>query len=141
MDAVLRWLSVGAIADAIARASGWSPVGHRITLSGAEGPEAALLEGCSARVTGIFSGEMTAELVSGHERRAEGLFRLKLTPRHVGWTPFSLMLTGIAVVVQDTAADEKSGAIGIATARLVRGTAIERYRRALKGGMSQNAPN
>jgi hypothetical protein len=77
-------------------------------------------------VTGIVGGEMTAELLPGHERRAEGLSRLKLTPRHTGWTPFSLMLAGVAVVVQDASPNAKSGAVGIAMARLARDAAVER---------------
>ena len=126
MDGILRWFSAGAIADVIARASAWSPVGRRIMLTGAEGPEAVSLEGRSARVTEILGGAMIAELLSGNERRAEGLSRVKLTPRHTGWTPFSLMLTGIAVVVQDQSPDAESGPVAIAMARLERDAAVER---------------
>lgn len=118
MDGVLRWFSAGSIADAFARAAGWSPVGRRITLSGAEGPEAVSLEGRSARVTEILGGDMIAELLPDHERQAGGLSRVKLRPRHAGWTPFSLMLTGIAVVVQDESAHAREGHVGIAMARL-----------------------
>ena len=126
MDGILRWLSAGAITDAIARATSWSPVGRRITLTGAEGPEAASLEGCSVRVTEILGGVMIAELLPGHERRAGRLSRVKLTPRHTGWTPFSLMLTGIAVVVQDQSPDAESGSVAIAMARLERDASVER---------------
>jgi hypothetical protein len=125
MDGILRWLSAGAIADAFARATGWSPVGRRITLTGAEGPEAASLEGRSARVTEVLGGDMIAELLPGHERRAVGLSRVKLTPRHTGWTPFSLMLTGIAVVVQDESAHAGNGHVGIAVAKLARSAAAD----------------
>lgn len=125
MDGVLRWLSAGAIADAFARAAGWSPVGRRITLSGAEGPEAVSLEGRSARVTDILGGDMIAELLPGHERQAGGLRRVKLTPRHAGWTPFSLMLTGIAVVVQDESAHAGKGHVGLAMAKLARSAAAD----------------
>jgi hypothetical protein len=125
MDGMLRWFSVGSIADAIARATGWSPVGRRITLAGAEGPAAELLEGRSARVTGVIGGELIAEILPGQERRAEGLSRVKLTPRHTGWTSFSLMLTGIAVVVQDESSDAESGPVAIAMARLERNAAVE----------------
>ena len=125
MHKILRWLSAGAIADAFARVSGWSPVGRRITLSGVEGPVAELLEGRSARVTAILGGELIAEFLPGHERRAEGISRVKLTPRHIGWTPFSLMLTGIAVVVQDESPNARSGPVGIAMARLVRNVRVD----------------
>jgi hypothetical protein len=100
-------------------------VGRRITLSGVEGPEAEFLEGRSARVTGILGGEMISELLPCHARRAEGLSRVKLTPRHTGWTPYSLMLTGIAVVVQDDSTDARSGPVGIAMARLARNAAVD----------------
>jgi hypothetical protein len=125
MDGILRWFSAGAIADVIARASGWSPVGRRITLTGAEGPVAASLEGRSARVTENLGGEMIAEILPSHERRAEGVSRVKLTPRHTGWTPFSLMLTGIAVVVHDESPDAASGPVAIAMARLERDAAVD----------------
>jgi hypothetical protein len=84
-----------------------------------------LLEGRTARVTAILGGEMIAEILPGHERRAEGLDRVKLTPRHSGWTPFSLMLTGIAVVVQEDSQHAGSGPVGIAMARLARNTSAE----------------
>ena len=125
MDGILRRLSAGAIADAIARAAGWTPVGRRITLSGAEGPRAELLEGLSARVTEVLGGEMIAEILPNHARRAEGISKVKLTPRHTGWTPFSLMLTSIAVVVQDQSPDARSGPVAIAMARLERNAAVE----------------
>lgn len=125
MNGILRWFSAGAIADAFARSVGWSPIGHRITLSGVEGPEAALLEGRSVLVTAILGSELIAELLPSHERRAEGVSRVKLTPRHTGWTPFSLMLTGIAVVVQGESADATSRPVGIAMARLARNAAVE----------------
>ena len=101
MDGVIRWLSTGAIADAVCQ-------GSRLVTRRAQdhalrrrAAEAVSLEGRSARVTEILGGDMIAELLDGHERQAGGLSRVKLTPRHAGWTPFSLMLTGIAVVVQD----------------------------------------
>ena len=125
MNGILRWFSAGAIADTFARSVGWSPIGHRITLSGVEGPEAALLEGRSVLVTAILGSELIAELLPSHERRAEGVSRVKLTPRHTGWTPFSLMLTGIAVVVQGESADATSRPVGIAMARLARNAAVE----------------
>lgn len=125
MDGILQWLSAGAIADALARAAGWSPVGRRITLSGAEGPGAEMLEGRSALVTAILGSDLIAELVPSHKRRAEGHSRVKLTPRHTGWTPFSLMLTGIAVVVQDESPHAGSGPVGIAMVRLARNAAVE----------------
>ena len=125
MDGILRWLSAGAIADALARASGWSPVGRTITFSGVEGPGAELLEGRSALVTAILGGELIVEILPGHERRGEGYKIVKLTPRHTGWTPFSLMLTGIAVVVQEESPHAGLGPVGIAMARLARNAAVE----------------
>jgi len=126
MDGILRWFSAGAIADALGRASGWSPVGRMITLSGVEGPEAELLEGRSALVTTILGSELIAELLPGHQRRAESYRKVKLTPRHAGWTPFSLMLTGIVVVVQDESPHAGSGPVGIAMVRLARNAAVEK---------------
>jgi hypothetical protein len=125
MEGLLRCFSAGAIADAFARASGWSPVGRRVTLSGVEGPEAELLEGCSVRVTAILGGELITEVLPSHARRADGPSRLKLIPRHIGWTPFSLMLTGIAVVVQDESPHARSGPVGIAMAKLARNATVE----------------
>ena len=125
MDGILQRLSTGAIADAIARAAGWSPVGRTILLFGVEGPGAEFLEGRSARVTGILGSEMIAELLPCHERRADALSRVKLTPRHTGWTLFSLMLTGIAVVVQDESTHAESGPVGIAMAKLARNAPVD----------------
>jgi hypothetical protein len=120
VNGILRWVSAGAISNAFAKAANWSPVGHRIKLVGVEGPEAGLLEGRSARVTGVLGSELIAELLPCHERGAEGFRRLRLTPRHSGWTPFSLILVGIAVVVQDESLGLEPRHIGVAMAKLSR---------------------
>ena len=120
MNGILQWVSAGTIAHAIAKAANWSPVGRSITLVGAEGPAAKLLEGRSARVTGILGSDVIAELLDCHERGAEGLSRLRLTPRHSGWTPYSLLLVSIAVVVQDELLDRRPRHLGVAMARLAR---------------------
>jgi hypothetical protein len=120
VNGILRWVSAGAISNALAKAANWSPVGRRIKLVGVEGPEAELLEGRSARVTGVLDSEMLAELLPCHERGAEGLRKLRLTPRHSGWTPFSLVLVDIAVVVQDESLGPEPHHIGVAMAKLAR---------------------
>lgn len=125
MKGILQWVSAGTIAHAIAKAANWSPVGRSITLVGAEGPAAKLLEGRSARVTGILGSDVIAELLDSQERGAVGLSRLRLTPRHSGWTPFSLVLVGIAVVVQDESLGREPHHIGVAMAKLARDQARE----------------
>lgn len=118
-------LSLGRIVDAVARAGGWSPAGREIVLHDAEGPDANLFEGLSGKVTS-FDGEgitLACNLSSGVS--AEGPRLIQLTPRHVGWTAFSLMLCDVAVIA--TAQDEKGrDAQTIAVATLSRGARARR---------------
>jgi hypothetical protein len=120
VSGIVHWFSAGTLTHAIARAVGWSPVGREIKLFGVEGPEAGLLEGRSARVTEILGSDLIAELLPCHERRAASPGRLRLTPRHLGWTPLSLMLVGIAVVLVDESSLASPRPIGIAMAKLAR---------------------
>lgn len=109
-------LSLGRIVDAIARAVGWSPVGRGLVLHDAEGPDAGLFEGAAGKVvsidgTGItLAGDRTSAFSNGEARL------IQLTPRHVGWTAFSLMLCDVAVIATARVSGGRNAqAIAIAT--------------------------
>lgn len=114
---VLSKLSLGYLADRIARAVGWSPVAKLIVISGVEGPSASLFEGVTGTVRSVEGSAMTLDPDRAvHPAWSEGS-RLRLTARHEGWTPFSLCLRPIAVVVEAELSDGRPGpvAIGVAT--------------------------
>lgn len=97
--------SLGRIVDTIARAVGWSPAGRELVLHDAEGPDASLFEGSLGKVVSIDGGGIAVASnrssgVSGDETRV-----IRLTPRHLGWTGYSLMLCDVAVVATVRAAD------------------------------------
>lgn len=110
-------LSIGSLADRLAHAVGWSPTAKTVLLSGVEGPAADLFEGLTGTVTSIGGTVMVVEPDrTVHSEWIDGL-HLRLTARHRGWTPFSLYLRPIAVVVETVHSDGRPGpvAIGIAT--------------------------
>jgi hypothetical protein len=120
IKAVLPKLSLGYFADRVARATGWSPLAKTLAISGVEGPEAGLLEGLVGIVRSV---DETTMLVEPDRTDLPGLNEgscLRLTARHRGWTPYSLCLRPIAVVVEAERSDGRSRSVAIAMARVVR---------------------
>lgn len=91
-------LSLGRIADAIARAIGWSPAGRELVLHSAEGPDASLFEGRTGKVLSIDGDGMSLSCDRSHDVSADAVQIVHLTPRHAGWTGLSLMLCNVAVI-------------------------------------------
>lgn len=120
MSRVFPELSIGRVADRLARGIGWSPVGRWLTLIDAEGPEASWLEDRSVRVVTLEGDDMIVEspAVSGNSHGEDT--HLRLTPRHTGWTAHSLMLVGIAVIVRRPRSRDSADSIGIVMATLDR---------------------
>lgn len=117
---VLAKLSLGYLADRLAHAVGWSPVAKLVVLSGVEGPSAHALEGMIGTVRSVQGGVMTLEPDRAvHPAWNEGP-PLRLTARHEGWTPFSLYLVPIAVVVESGPTDAGPGLTAIGTATVLR---------------------
>ena len=120
MDNLISLLSMGRLADGLARAVGWSPVGRRLEFSGAEGPLAPRLGAGPASVVALAGEDLVVECTGRAAVPAASPMRLRLSPRHRGWTARSLMLARIAVVVQEEPAAGGSGAVAIAIVRVVR---------------------
>lgn len=119
MRALTR-LSVGYLADRIAHVVGWSPVAKLVLISGVEGPSAGALEGLTGTVRSVEGCAMTVEPdTTLHPAWREGL-RLRLTARHEGWTPFSLCVRPIAVVVEAELSDGRPGPVAVAMATVIR---------------------
>lgn len=117
---VLAKLSLGYLADRLAHAVGWSPVAKLVVISGVEGPSANVFEGMIGTVRSVQGGVMTLEPDrTVHPAWSEGS-RLRLTARHEGWTPFSLCLVPIAVVVEAEQTSVGPGAVAIGTATVLR---------------------
>jgi hypothetical protein len=113
-------LSLGYLADRFAHAIGWSPMAKLVAISGVEGPSANLFEGVIGTVRSVQGCVMTLEPDRPlHPAWSEGS-RLRLTARHEGWTPFSLCLASIAVVVEAEQTDGRSGPVAIGTATVLR---------------------
>lgn len=113
----LATISIGALADRLAHAVGWSPMARTVRISGVEGPAADLFEGLTGTVTSVEETVMVVE--PDQTIRSEWVdgSHLRLTARHRGWTPFSLFIRPIVVVVEAVQSDGRPGpvAIGIAT--------------------------
>jgi hypothetical protein len=117
---LLSKLSLGYLADRLAHAVGWSPVAKLIVISGVEGPSAGLFEGVTGIVRSVEGGAMTLDPgTAAHRAWSEGS-RLCLTARHEGWTPFSLCLRPIAVVVEVELPDGRPGPVAIGVATVLR---------------------
>ena len=117
---VLSKLSLGYLADRIAHAVGWSPVAKRVVISGVEGPSANVFEGMIGTVLSVQGGVMTLEPDRAvHPVWGEGP-PLRLMARHEGWTPFSLCLGPITVVVEAEPPDMGPKLTAIGTATLLR---------------------
>lgn len=113
----LSTLSIGSLADRLAHAVGWSPAAKKVLISGVEGPAAAMFEGLTGTVTSVEKTVMVLEPDKTVHSRWEDGSHLRLTARHRGWTPFSLYLRPIAVVVEAVQSDGRPGpvAVGIAS--------------------------
>ena len=116
MNRVNAYLSLGGLADWLARVVRWSPVGREIVLKQAEGPNADRFNNLHGRVVAFEEGILLVE-PTGHE--LAGRSTIRLAPRHVGWTGRSLMLCRIAVLAE-TAALDGSRAQAIAVLELAR---------------------
>jgi hypothetical protein len=117
---VFAKLSLGYLADRFAHAVGWSPVTKSVVISGVEGPSANLFEGMIGTVRSVQGCVMTLEPDrTVYPAWSEGS-RLRLTARHEGWTPFSLCLVPIAVVVEPEQTDTGPELIAIGTATMLR---------------------
>lgn len=109
--------SLGYLTDRLAHAVGWSPLAKLVTISGVDGPSASLLEGAIGSVQSVQGSVMTLEPDRTVRADRSEWARLRVTARHKGWTPFSLCLCPIAVVVEAERLDGSPGlaAIGMAT--------------------------
>ena len=116
----LHKLSIGHLADRLAHACGWSPVGKKIALHGAEGPFADLINGTVGMVSSLERGVIILDPTHSARPTAFKDRRLRLTPRHAGWTPLSLFLTRVAVVVEIVEPDNRPGPVAIAIAAVAR---------------------
>lgn len=117
---VLAKLSLGYVADRIANAMGWSPLARSVAIYGAEGPSASLFEGVTGTVRSVERGAIILEPDrTVHSCLGEGS-SLVLTARHKGWTPLSLCLRPIAVVVEAVQPNGQRGPVAIAMATVIR---------------------
>lgn len=116
-------LSLGYLIDRLARAVGWSPVAKRVVISGVEGPSASVFEGVTGTVRSMQGSVMTLEPDRTVHPGGRPGSLLRLTARHQGWTPYSLCLRSIAVVVEGEPLGGRSGPVAIGVATLVRGRA------------------
>jgi hypothetical protein len=113
-------LSLGYLADRFAHAIGWSPMAKLVTISGVEGPSAKLFEGVTGIVRSVEGCVMTLEPDRTIHPVWSNGSRLRLTARHEGWTPFSLCLGPIAVVVESDQTDDGPGSVAIGMATVLR---------------------
>lgn len=120
MSALAGAMSLGRIADRVAKAVGWTPVGRSVVLQGAEGPDSRYFSGLSGTVVSVGDGVMDVEAIRTDRESGGSPVRLRLTPRHRGWTPFSLMLVRIAVVAKIANEGNGPDRVAIAVAGLDR---------------------
>lgn len=119
MRALVR-LSLGYLADRLARAVGWSPMAKLVVLSNVEGPSARLFEGLIGTVRSVQGRTMILEPDRGISPAESEDARLCLTARHEGWTPLSLCLGPIAVVIESQQTDGGPGPVAIGTLKVLR---------------------
>jgi hypothetical protein len=119
MRKAIELLSIGKVADLLARALRWSPVGRTLTLHGAEGPSAKRFTGLTGKVDSVDDRGVIVISRAGCETEADaGACSLRLTPRHKGWTAFSMMLVRIAVVAELVGTDNRAHPVTIAIASI-----------------------
>jgi len=119
---LLTTLSIGFLADRLAHAVGWSPETRTLLISGVEGPSARLFEGLTGTVSSVEESAMVLEPDRKEQSERTGWSHLRLTARHGGWTPFSLYLRPIAVVVEAVYSDGRPGPVAIGMAAVLRGS-------------------
>jgi len=118
MSIAMESLSIGKAVDVLARALHWSPVGRTLTLHGAEGPCANDFAGLTGKVDSVDSkGVLVIRHASRDTEGNVSIRCLRLSPRHKGWTAYSLMLVRIAVVAELVGTDgcTQSATIAIAS--------------------------
>jgi len=119
MSSAIELLSIGKAADFLARAIRWSPIGRTVVLHGAEGPSARMFAGLTGKVDSVDeSGAMLVSQAGQETEDQAGTVRLRLTPRHKGWTAFSLMLVQVAVVAELLGSDGRAHSVTIAIASI-----------------------
>jgi phage gp37-like protein len=119
MSSAIELLSIGKAADFLARAIRWSPIGRTVVLHGAEGPSANMFAGLAGVVDSV--DDSGAILIGQARQEIEdqaGTVKLRLIPRHKGWTAFSLMLVQIAVVAELVGSDGRAHSVTIAIASI-----------------------
>jgi len=117
MSIAMNSLSIGKAVDLLARALHWSPVGRTLILHGAEGPCANEFSGLTGKVDSVDShGVMVIRHTSRDADGMAGTLCLRLSPRHKGWTAYSLMLVRIAVVAELVGIDGRAQSATIAIA-------------------------
>lgn len=105
MQSLLAKISLGYLADRMATIVRWSPLGRRLELRGAEGPQAAMFEGLAGKVTSWDDNVIVVDCPDPLDQASRAVTTFRLTPRHSGWTGRSLMLLPIAVVAMATGRD------------------------------------
>lgn len=115
MRNLISTLSLGRLADGLARAFGWSPVGRRLEFTSVEGPLESGLRGRTAQVIALMGEDLVVQCSN-----ATGAPTLRLRPRHRGWTARSLLLASISVVAQAEPAADGLEAASIAVVRIAR---------------------
>jgi len=119
MSIAMESLSIGKAVDLLARAFHWSPVGRILSLHGAEGPCANEFAGLTGKVDSVDShGVMVIRHASRDATEQIGDLCLRLSPRHKGWTAYSLMLVRIAVVAELVGIDGRVQTATIAIASI-----------------------
>lgn len=117
MGSLIASLSLGRLADGLARALGWSPVGRQVEFASVEGPLESRLRGSKASVIALVGEDLVVECP---DATGAPPLRLRLKPRHRGWTARSLLLAAIGVVTQAEAATGRLEAASIAVVRIAR---------------------
>lgn len=113
-------LSIGSVADWLAHAVGWSPTGRTVLVSGVEGPAAELFEGLIGTVRSVDGTVMIVDPARTVPSEWDDGSLLRLTARHRGWTPLSLCLGPIAVVVEALRPDGRPSPVAIGMVTIVR---------------------
>jgi hypothetical protein len=117
---LLATLSIGSLADQLARVAGWSPEGRAVRISGVEGPAAEMFEGLTVTVRSVEETVMMVVTDRTHSSVWADGSQLRLTARHRGWTPYSLCLRPIAVIVEAVQSDGRPGPVAIGMAAILR---------------------
>jgi hypothetical protein len=121
MSIAIDHLSIGRAVDLLARALHWSPVGRTLALHGAEGPSAGEFAGLTGNVDSVDNhGVIVIRRARRDSDEKAGTFCLRLSPRHKGWTAYSLMLVRIAVVAELVGSDGRAQSATIAIASIGR---------------------